>query len=304
MSPVRFWLWPYLKRGNVANEIQGFFYAIAAATCYAMMGCFIKLLSSVPIETIVFFRHLVGFFILVLFFRTGESIRSKKHVLHSFRALSGFIALSCFTYAIRHLSVVEAILLFNTAPLFIPLIVLIWFNLKIPKRRIYAIALGFIGVVLVLKPSLSFINIAGLLGLTAGIMVSIALVVVRQLSKTEPTFRILFYFFFYILLLSFFPFIFTWEKISDPKLWLYLLCVGVLSFAYQFMVTKAYSKVPATRVGPMVYFALIFAGIFDWMIWKVVPDISFLGIALIVGGSILVLMEKDKRQLAVKKFFE
>jgi drug/metabolite transporter (DMT)-like permease len=207
----------------------GSLFGICAAFVYASMATVVKLAAEVNIETLVFFRNVISFVLLFfLLIRKKVTIKTKKLTLHFVRAIFGMLALYSYFFAVKLLPLANAILLANTTPLFIPFVVLIWLRQKIPKQRVYAICLGFFGVALILQPTLNFPLQASFIGIAAGFFASIALTVVRQLSRTEHTEAILFYFFLFAILISFFPMVIMWKNF-DFSMWWYILVVGFLA---------------------------------------------------------------------------
>ena len=216
------------------------------------------------------------------------------------------MTLNCFYYAGKYLPVVDSVLLINTNPLFVPLVILIWDRMKISKRRTSFIFVGFLGVLFILKPKFDFVNVTGLIGLGAGVFMAISMVSLRKLSKTEPTERILFYFFAGNLAFSFFPMIYNWKNFENPMTWIYLLLVGVTSFLFQFLTTKAYSYATPTKVSPVSFLAIVFSGILGWVFWNKIPDIkSWIGAFLVIVGGIAIVLDKTSLQpIARKKALE
>ena len=182
------------------REVQGYISAIFAAFFYATMICVVKLAKDINFETLVFFRTFIcSCLILPFCIKKKNVFATKKIGLHVLRAFVGIGALYCSFFAAKHLPIVDVVLLFNTLPFFIPIIVFLWHREKISWKRILAILMGFIGVIFVLRPDFSFINIPGFIGLASGLLGAMALVTVHRLAKTEPIETILFYFFLFFL---------------------------------------------------------------------------------------------------------
>ena len=279
------------------NEKKGIFFAILAALAYATNAICVKLAIEVPPVSMVFFRNLTCLILLSpMFFKTKVSYKTIKIKLFSLRALMSFFGLVCFYFATKHLLLVNAVMLINASPLFVPLVILIWDRVKIPAVRVAAIVVGFIGILFILKPNLSFMNFAGFIGLLSGIFVSISYVTLKKLSKTEAATKILFYFFAGNTALSFFPMLFELKTFQNPYTWLYLFLVGVTSFIYQAFTTQAYTFAPATKVSTISgNLAVVFSGFFAWGIWGKIPDLwSFIGITLVIMAGITVAVLKQK----------
>lgn len=287
------------------EEVKGFGFGIAAAFSYSVMVTFVKLSTDVNSETLVFFRNLIcALLLLPIMIKTRVSLKTNKGGLLALRTFVGLIALYSSFYAAKTLQLVDATLLINTAPLFIPLVVLVWQRLQVPKRRLFAVVLGFVGVFIILKPQGVFLALGGIAGLTAGLFMAIALVTVRKLSKTEPLERIMVYFFLSSVVITFFPMIFSWQPITSAVSWGFLIAVGLFSFLYQYCITKAYTHAPATKVSTVAYLTVAFSGFWDWVLWNDLPDAtSWIGLILIVGGGLFALLDKQQPKLLTSKGF-
>ena len=281
----------------MGNEKRGVFFAILAAVAYASNAVCVKLAMEVPPISMIFFRNLTCLILLApLFFKTKVSYKTTKIKLFSLRAVMSFLGLGCFYFATKHLLLVNAVMLINASPLFVPVVILIWDRVTIPAVRVAAIVTGFIGILFILKPNLSFLNLAGFIALLAGVFVSISYVTLKKLSKTESATRILFYFFAGNTVLSFFPMLFELKTFQNPYTWIYLFLVGLTSFIYQTLTTQAYTYAPATKVSTISgNLAVVFSGLLAWNIWGRVPDLwSFIGIALVITAGVTVVMLKQK----------
>lgn len=147
--------------------------------------------------------------------------------------------------------------------------------------------IGLVGVLLVAKPSGALLQGQALVGLAASILAAFAFVSIREMSDTEPAFRMVFYFALFSTLLSAIPMTWAWQPLQAQQLWL-LLGVGLLATVSQIIMSKAYSLAPPGRIGPFAYLAIVFAGLIAWWRWGETPDSSsLLGAALIFTASLL-----------------
>ena len=119
------------------------------------MGAIIKHLSlDLPTEIIVFYRNLFGLLLLIpILFNTGfSSLKTQKLHLHLLRAGVGLTAMYGFFYVLGNMPLAEAFLVKLTTPFFMPIIAAIWLGESIRRKNVAAIALGFIGVIFILRP--------------------------------------------------------------------------------------------------------------------------------------------------------
>lgn len=192
----------------------------------------------------------------------------------------------CFFFALAHLPLGEAMLLNYSTPLFIPFIALWVLGERPPPRVWLGIGVGFIGLMLILKPGMALFTPAALVGVAAGMLAAIAMVSIRRLGQTEPATRIVFYFSAIATAGAAVPLIWRWQP-PAPQLWLALIAMGVLATAAQLLLTRAYRAAPAAQIGPFIYVTVVFAGGFGWWIWGEVPDAASLaGAGLVVVAGI------------------
>ncbi|SDG33308.1 EamA-like transporter family protein [Pseudomonas benzenivorans] len=261
-----------------------------SALLFSLMGVGIREVSvNVNNETVVFFRNLVGvlFFLPLILLKGLRPLQTARIRSHLWRTGFGLAAMYCFFYAIAHLPLADAMLFTYSAPLFTPLIAWWWLKEPLSKRMLLTSAVGLVGVLLVAKPSAALFGGQALVGLSASVLAAFAFVSIRQMSDTEPAFRMVFYFSLFSALASAIPLGWTWQPLDRLQL-AWLLGIGLLATASQIIMSKAYSLAPPGLIGPFAYLAIIFAGALAWLRWGEAPDMaSVLGASLIFGASLL-----------------
>ena len=140
-----------------------------------------------------------------------------------------------------------------------------------------------------LRPGSEIFAGASLVGLLSAMWGAVAQVGIRRLTRTEPAARIVFYFALIGTLGALPAAALSWRPPSGT-MWAILLVMGILATLGQLEMTKAYSHAPAALVGPFMYVGPLFAGLFDWWIWRELPDRLFvLGGVLVVMAAVLTL---------------
>jgi drug/metabolite transporter (DMT)-like permease len=280
---------------------RGLFFALLGTLCYSSMLLCAKLTKTVPSEVLVFFRSFVCLMLAAsLVIKNKTSLRTSKLSLHIVRSICGFCAAFSFFYAAKHIPLVNALLLFNTTPLFIPIIVYIWHRYKISTTRLLVLFAGFLGIALILKPTFSFYIVASTLGLLGGVFAAFSHTAIATLSKSDKSETILFYFFLGSLVLSSIPTAINFKPINDVKIWCFIILTGIFSGGFQFFITKAYSLVKAPFVASILYFTVAWGAIFEALIWQKIPDtFTILGSILIIGGGVFTVFEKEKTPVIV-----
>lgn len=276
--------------GRSAKPLQAALLLALSALLFSLMGVGIREISSgVNNESVVFFRNLVGvlFFLPLVLLRGTGPLQTTRLKSHLWRTTYGLAAMYCFFYAIAHLPLADATLFTYSAPVFTPLLARWLLKEPLTRRMLATSAIGLVGVLLVAKPSEALLDAQALVGLAASILAAFAFVSIREMSDTEPAFRIVFYFSLFSALISALPLTWTWQPLNQHQLTL-LVVIGLLATVSQIVMSKAYSLAPPGQIGPIAYLAIVFAGIIAWLRWGETPDLtSLLGAALIFASSLL-----------------
>lgn len=247
--------------------------------------------TQVHISAIVLAQYLICFLlVLPWWLRNGRlAVVTQRPWPHVIRGVSGCACFYTYYLAMQHMPLVDATLLRNSAPLMVPVVIFIWYRTRMPAARLIPLMIGFSGITLVLRPGFEGMNIWHLVALSSGLGLAISMVSTRELARTEPGSRILFYYFSLSLVFILPFFIINYRPIPASALpW--LLYVGVVMYATFVVYTKAFSYVPSSVLAPTSYFAIVFSGVLDWLIWDTVPDTPTLfGVALVVCGGLLIL---------------
>lgn len=271
---------------------RGAFYMVASAVLFASMAAAVRVAArELPNAPIVFFRHFIMLvFLLPWLFREGRHALDTEDVPgHLVRGLAGVSAVACYFYAIARLRLADAVLLNQSMPLFIPLVERGWLGERIPGRLWGVLALGFAGLLLILRPGTGVFEPAALVGVASAVLASVSQVGIRRLVRTEPVTRIVFYFGLVASVVALPPAVYWWKSPS-PATWAVLLLMGVFATVGQLTLTRAYVHAPAARVGPFLYAGPVFAGFLDWLIWNRLPDALFVvGAAVVVAAATLAL---------------
>lgn len=278
---------------------RGALYMVASALFFAAMSAAVKAASqSLPTTMIVFFRNAVAVAVLLpLVARRGPaSLKTRHFSQHLVRGLFGLAAMYCFFYAIGRLRLADAVLLNYTLPLFLPAVERLWLGERIARRLWPPLAVGFAGILLILRPGTGVFEPVALVALTAAVLAAVGQVGIRRLTLTEPATRIVFYFAALSTVVSALPLAGSWQAPS-ARAWGLLLAAGLLATVGQLLLTLAYASAPAGQVGPFLYTSVVFSGLLDWLFWGTTLDGLFLlGAALVVAAAILALRLRDGRR--------
>ncbi len=272
------------------SVLLGTLLIVLAFFCVAVMSAFGKAAAAVPTGMVVLFQNGISLVLLLpwALHRGTTDIRTTRLPMHILRAISGLLSQALFFIAVKEMSLVDAVLLVNAAPLFIPLVVFLWLKTKIRPMVIMSLVIGFVGVLLILKPSAALLaNPAALLATAAALFSAIALVTVNRLSATDRPDTILFYYFL-VSTIAAAPFAIAGWRTPVGVDWAYLAGIGVFMALSQLFIILAYQQSTAERLAPFNYSVVVFSGLIGWLVWHDVPDlVALLGIVLVCVGGIL-----------------
>ncbi len=278
------------KPVHVENATLGGFLIVVAFLCVAIMSALGKAAERVPTGTIVFFQNFVSLLLFLpwVFRRGVAGVKTTRTWLHILRAVAGLLSQVLMFVAVKKMPLMDAVLLSNSAPLFIPLITWAWLREKISGVVWASLLVGFVGVILILKPNAALVsNPSALIATCAAVFSAFALVTVNRLSTTETTERILFYYFL-ISSLAAAPFATSQWHSPTGREWMYLTGIGVFMAAGQLLIILAYRQASAGRIAPFNYSVVVFSGLIGWLVWKNMPDmLSLLGVILVTIGGVL-----------------
>ena len=278
---------------------MGALWMLAAGFLFGCMGVFVKFgahyFSNIEL---VFYRSFLGLLMVYAIIRhQGGSITTAHWGGHLWRGISGSIALLLFFYCITVLPLATAVTLNYTSPLFLTLLTMLVLKERFHAPIVFAITLGFAGMVLLLHPILERDQIIpGLLGLASGFLAGIAMLNVRQLGLLgEPEWRVVFYFSLIASLISGCAMLFdTIHPISATGL-LILIGLGSSATLAQLAMTRAYRTGKTLVAGSLSYSTVVFATLFGMILWgEALPLTGWMGMALIIMGGVLSLKLSPK----------
>jgi drug/metabolite transporter (DMT)-like permease len=188
----------------------------------------------------------------------------------------------------------NAVLLTYTAPIWIPLIAWVLHGRKVGKAVWSGVALGFLGIVMVLHPENAELTWGAPLALGAAILLAFALLSVRWLGETETNIRILFYYFMLSTVLMV-PFALAAWQMPEDWAWAYLAGIGLCLLASQVFIILAYKIASAVTLAPVIYSVIVFTALINWAVWDRVPSwMEIAGMALVILGGIVAMRSGGK----------
>ncbi|HIP14078.1 MAG TPA: DMT family transporter [Sulfurimonas autotrophica] len=285
---------------------SGVLFMLGSAVISALNGALTKILSEdISALEIIFFRNLIGVFIILSTLKhTALKLIGGNIYLLFIRGIFGFMAMILFFYTITVIPLGEAITLNKTSPFFVTLLAYFLLYEDMSKRTLFALLIGFFGVVLITKPfgmNFSYVHFLGILG---GFFAAAAYTTIKKIKDMYESRMIMLSFvgmgtFLPALLFLIAPFIkvpasldFLFPEFLMPQsldVWLFIVVMAIISTLSQWLLTKVYSAKNLSVIGVVSYTNIPFAIGFGYMLGDNFPDmLTIMGIIFIIFGGILV----------------
>ena len=267
---------------------------LAAVGLFAMMDAGLKLLTAhYPPFQVATLRGASSLpFVLVWALATtgvGPLLRV-RWPLHLLRGVLGVTMMAGFVYALRTLPLTTAYSIFFVAPLLITALSVPFLREHVGPRRWIAIAVGLLGVLVVLRPTgEGVLTIAGLAVLLAALGYAVSAITVRILARTDSTQAMVVWLMALMALGAGALAWRGWVPLRGDDLWI-ILGIGLGGALGQYTITEAFRLGEASLIAPLEYTALIWGVGLDLALWGVLPDaVTWLGAAIIVASGLYLL---------------
>ncbi|MBI3507076.1 MAG: DMT family transporter [Proteobacteria bacterium] len=269
---------------------RGCLWAFGSMAAFGCVDAAIKSMGSTmhPLQ-LAFFRCLFGFAFtapIVLAMGGFARVATRRIGAHFFRTMLGYSAMTCGFVSIANMPIADAVALGYVRPLFLVVLAVLLLGETVRWRRWTATAVGFLGVVVMVRPGAGAFDPYALVALLGGFLVACVTVALKRLSETERAETTVFWFGAFSTLLSFGPALMVWRW-PDGWQWFAVAGLGVLGALGQYTIMRAYRIAEATAVDPVDYGRMVMAAVFGLFVFGELPDIYTVAGALIITASTL-----------------
>ena len=274
------------------NPLAGIALRLFATTCFAFMAMLVKLGHEQGVATVelAFYRFAFGLPPLLLWVAATRNFgvwRTGRPLAHLWRAAVGLTTLLLAFSALAWLPLAEATTIGFAAPLFAVLLSALLLGEKVGPHRWSAVAIGFVGMLVVMRPEARHLPapglaLAGLAAFTAGIVT----ITIRQIGRTEATQTTVLWFSLTSILATgaVMPFV---AAAHDGTTWLLLLAIGAIGGTSQICLTASLRYAPVAAVAPFDYVQLLWSVLLGWMIFGQQPlSTTWIGAAIIMASGL------------------
>ena len=254
-----------------------------------------NLTMNFPVWEAVFFRAFSGSIIsLYLVYHSGiNSIKTKKPVRHFVRAFSAVGCVVLYIFGIKYLLLSENIAIAHSAPIIAALLAVPILGEKIGIHRILAIIIGFVGVLVIIKPGTDLFQLKSLLPIGSALFMASVYLTTRSLMNTESSTSIVFYYSFALLITSliFFPSDFI---IPDTFNLILALSLGIMGSMGHFFMSQAARHADVAVTSPFEYTSFLFVGLMGYFFFYEIPSNSVIigGVLIIISGVYVAYRER------------
>jgi len=274
----------------------GLYYTLISVICASIMVIIVKVLSETTnIYSILFYRGFFGFILvtfLLIKIKTNQLYTKKIHV-HFLRGAINAAALFFWFNALVLSPLAEVSAIGNSAPIFATLLAILLLKEKIFFKRILAIILGFIGVLMIVKPGNLQIEIGYYYALIAAVLWGFLVIFLKNLSKTENFFSVIFY--FQLFLFVFFGIFFYKEiEVINQNNFFWLLAMALFGNLSQLFYFQALKYKDVTFVTPFEYLRFVIITILAIIFFNENPTLStYLGSLVIFVGMLIISVDRN-----------
>lgn len=279
---------------------------VVAIGLFTALSALIKAVSEVvPAGEAVFFRSFFAIPVIVIWLASRGDLRhglvTKKPMFHVWRGLVGTSAMGMTFMGLALLPLPEVTAIGYATPIFTLILAAIFLGERIRLIRISAVALGLLGVLVMIWPRLG-----GGVGLTEGATLGVILVLgatlargfvqihIRRMVQSEQTAAIVFYFSLTASALSLLTLPFGWVM-PDAQTLALLIGAGLVGGVAQILVTSSYRFAPASMLAPYDYVSMLFAIVIGYVWFAELPTLVMLsGALLVIVGNILVIWRESR----------
>lgn len=271
---------------------------IFAVGALSFMDAFLKVLtqhySALQVASL---RGLSALPFIIVWVGLRGGYRQLVHVrfgLHALRAALGIMSLASFAYALRYLPLAESYSIFFVAPLLITVLAVVILKEAVDWRRWVAVAVGFVAVLIVLRPTgAGALTIPGLAVLATAVGYALSAIAVRVLGRTDSTQSMMFWLMLLVGVGAGVLALPDWRPIQSAD-WPVIAGMAVIGSLGQLAITEAFRVGQASFLAPFEYTALAWGVGLDWFVWRTTPAAVTLAGSFVIIASGVYLVRRER----------
>ena len=281
---------------SLNKNIMGIIFMTLGMFCLSVNDVVVKGLNiSFPVWEVIFFRAFSGILVSfgLIFIFGWKSLKTKKPIRHFVRAFSAVGCVVFYFFGLKFLLLSENIAIVHSAPIFAVLLAVPILGERLGIHRISAIVIGFIGVIIIVKPGTDVFKLVSILPLISALFMASVYLSTRSLMNTDSSIAIIFYYSLALLITSI---VFLPNDFAIPNIvqLIPLMSLGVMGSLGHYFMSQAAKNAEVVIISPFEYSSFLFVGIMGYIFYNEVPSISIIigGILIIAGGVYIAYREQ------------
>lgn len=272
----------------MAAPLRAALLMLASTMAFGLMAVTIRLATAhVPTQEVAFFRNAFGLLALLpMLMRPGRSpLRTQQLPRYFLRSAIGLGSMLCGFWAVGHLPLSQAVSLSYSTPLFVTIAAVLWLGEKVRIRRWAAVIVGFIGVLVIVRPGHHGFEPGTLIAVLAALLSALVAIQIKQLTRVDGADTVVFYTYVFWVPLSLVPALFVWTWPTGIA-WLWLVATGIFGTAGQLLWTRALRLGEVSALTPISFMQLPLVALCGWLLFGETLDRwTVIGAAIILGSN-------------------
>ena len=273
------------------NNQFAIFLIIISIIFGTLMGTFIKLAQEeLNVFTTGFLRFFFGFLIITPYIlKTKFEVFTTKNLkIHILRSALNLPAMLLGFAALAMLPLEKMTAIHFIVPIIVTILAVIFLKEKIYLYRSIALVIGFLGMLIILRPGIIDISIGIYMALISSLIWSVVIILTKKVSKDDSAITILSHQYVYMVLFSFPLVIFFWDQPSLKTI-IFILCAAISGTILHIALNHAYKLVDVTMTQPYSFLGLVVSSIIGYFVFSDKPDFyTWLGASVIFCGVLLI----------------
>jgi len=265
---------------------------------FGLMAIFIRLASkTIPTWEVAFFRNSFGFLTLLPMLvlpalrqprpaaAFAASVRTDQLPRYVVRTAIGIASMFCGFWAIAHLPLAQAVSLAYSSPIFVTIAAILMLGERVRARRWTAVALGFLGVLVIVRPWSHAFSLGSLVAVAAAVLSALVAIQIKQLSQVDKADTIVFWTYVLWVPMSLLPALAVWEW-PQGITWVWVVAAGVLGTGGHMLWTRALKLGEVSALTPISFMQVPIVAMLAWWLFdETVTGWTAAGAAIIFGAN-------------------
>lgn len=273
----------------IPPPVRGALWMILANVFFTLMNTLVRELSArYGLFELLFVRSLFGLiFVLLLVWPAGiRSLKTTRPALQVVRGLLGFVAMYLWFFAVSNIPLAQATAINFSAPIFAAVLIAVFLGERMRARRWTATALGFVGMLIVLRPGFAEFSLAIGAALCASMLMAVGATVVKVVARTDHPNSVVLYVPLFLSVFAVVPALLDWTPPTGADLAL-MAVLGLVGTLAHHCWVRAFAVTEATAVLPYDFVRLPMMALAGYALYAELPDLwTWVGAAVILGSSV------------------